>query len=180
MKHFDSPLIKRVLLIRDEILVKADSPSHVATRLDSLFLNASPSANRAYQYFRPTRQKVPWTSVVWCPYILPKHVFTRWLCVQGRLATRDRLPFLLEKGCILCDSDIDSLDHLFFECVFSKCLWGRVCALLKMSYSITTIRSALKVVQEDLPGHFQDYKGQIACFLGYYLFHLVHWEHQDL
>lgn len=33
--------------------------------ITSLFLNVSPGGNHAYKFFRPTRQKVPWASVVW-------------------------------------------------------------------------------------------------------------------
>ena len=40
--------------------------------------------------------------------------------------------------CLLCYSDIDSHDHLFFKCPYSSQLWNRVLQKTKMSDTCTS------------------------------------------
>lgn len=135
MKHSNSPLIKRVLLIRDENLVKVGSPSHAAVTLDSLFWNVPPGDNRAYKFFRPTRQKIPWASVVW----FGAPIFYSSMPSRYGYVHRDALlpeiifPFPIH---VLIAWNISSLSVPLAR--------GRVNAWLKMSYSMTIIWSALK------------------------------------
>lgn len=67
-------------------------------------------------FLKGRNPKVPWATVVWNSCILPKHAFTLWLGALGKLLTRDRLPFAVNKGCVLCHSVEESIRHLFFDC----------------------------------------------------------------
>ncbi|XP_074283392.1 uncharacterized protein LOC141607942 [Silene latifolia] len=79
--------------------------------------------------------------VTWYPWvknrlILPKHNFFIWLVAQNHLLTYDRLLRMNIahcNRCLLCDDGEENIDHLFFQCSFSKqCVrlledWLQVC-----------------------------------------------------
>lgn len=143
-RHIDSPLIKKILCIRDELLLSAGSSDRAMHLLSSWFSATGSGANQAYRFFKGRNPKVPWATVVWNSCILPKHAFTLWLGALGKLLTRDRLPFAVDKGCVLCHSVEESIRHLFFDCSFSRRLWNRVRAWLNIRFSMTTLNSTLK------------------------------------
>ncbi|XP_074301438.1 uncharacterized protein LOC141632827 [Silene latifolia] len=70
--------------------------------------------------------------VIWHPWtrnrlILPKHTFFIWLVAHQRLLTQDRLmrmQIAARNRCLLCDADEENIEHLFFQCSYSKrCVW---------------------------------------------------------
>ncbi|KAK4733533.1 hypothetical protein R3W88_007794 [Solanum pinnatisectum] len=73
---------------------------------------------------------------------IPKHSFIRWIVMYRRILTRDRLAKMgicQEKECLLCRSEPESINHLFFACEFSKeCLKG-VLEWLKIGIKNTNI-----------------------------------------
>ncbi|XP_074305282.1 uncharacterized protein LOC141640376 [Silene latifolia] len=55
--------------------------------------------------------------------IVPKHGFIIWLLAHRRLLTQDRLVrmgIIHLNCCYLCGDDKESLEHLFFQCSFSR------------------------------------------------------------
>lgn len=71
--------------------------------------------------------EVPWHNFCWFPKHIPKHSFCLWLALRKRLPTQDRMLIWRVDGndlrCTLCNSCLDSHDHLFFECSFSIQIW---------------------------------------------------------
>ena len=52
--------------------------------------------------------------------------FFTWLAAHNRLATGDRILWWNPQAdpvCWLCKSEVESRDHLFFECSYSKEVW---------------------------------------------------------
>ena len=99
----------------------------------------------AYCSLRPPGVKVNWVKVVWESWALPKHSFILWLATRGRLKTKDRLIFALEDpDCSLCRNDIESHEHLFFECSWSSALWALVRNWLEITQVLSTLPSALR------------------------------------
>ncbi|XP_039071270.1 uncharacterized protein LOC120218393 [Hibiscus syriacus] len=81
--------------------------------------------------------KVPWHHLVWFSGRIPKHSIIVWMTLLNRLPTRVRL---LRMGldietdkCLLCGAEAETRDHLFFECQFSKELWGFILNLCCIS-----------------------------------------------
>ncbi|GJV72227.1 hypothetical protein Tco_1492222 [Tanacetum coccineum] len=73
---------------------------------------------------RPRSNMVVWFDVVWFSNCIPRHAFNLWLAVKQRLKTQDKLcswdlSSSLMASCPLCETHIDSHEHLFFECSFS-------------------------------------------------------------
>lgn len=64
---------------------------------------------------------VVWYNLVWYSNCIPKHAFILWLAIRRKLMTQDRMQIWQvdrELRCAFCASQLDSVDHLFFECQF--------------------------------------------------------------
>ncbi|GJW44970.1 RNA-directed DNA polymerase, eukaryota, reverse transcriptase zinc-binding domain protein [Tanacetum coccineum] len=67
--------------------------------------------------------KVDWCDVVWFSCCIPRHAVHLWLVLRRRLKTQVQLRPWDATGvmvCPLCETQPDSHDHLFFECVYSQ------------------------------------------------------------
>ena len=81
------------------------------------------SATSGYKWIRKTRENVPWASWVWNRTNIPKHSFLCWIIMWGRLNTRDRLSKMgiqCDTICPICESQDESIEHLFRECIYIK------------------------------------------------------------
>ena len=62
---------------------------------------------------------------VWCKMAPPKVEMLVWFLVLGKLNTKDRLAqlnIIISNGdvsCVLCNSHVESLGHLFVSCNYS-------------------------------------------------------------
>nr|GEU69462.1 putative reverse transcriptase domain, reverse transcriptase zinc-binding domain protein [Tanacetum cinerariifolium] len=87
------------------------------------------STNKAWKDWRNTSDKVNRYDFVWFTKCTPKHFFIMWMAVQNRLTTQERLlKWYPDKQveCLCCGRYPDSLNHLFFECSFTKELWCKI------------------------------------------------------
>ncbi|KAJ9547121.1 hypothetical protein OSB04_019664 [Centaurea solstitialis] len=79
---------------------------------------------------------ITWTKYVWFKGHIPKVSFCLWTACHGRLPTQDRVnTWLCSQAplcCVLCSNCMDSHDHLFFDCLYSKEVWRR----LKKEYDL--------------------------------------------
>ncbi|KAK4708594.1 hypothetical protein R3W88_029519 [Solanum pinnatisectum] len=86
---------------------------------------------------------------------VPKHSFICWIVMHRRPLTRDRLAKMRicqDKECLLCGSNPENIDHLFFECEFSKeCLKG-VLEWLKIGINKTNIEGIWRRVTRKAKG----------------------------
>lgn len=83
---------------------------------------------------RPTGNSQPWEHVVWHTFSVPKYSFLLWLVLKQRLLTRDRMQrfgMRVPAGdCLLCNSDLESHDHLYSSCPFSsRMFWESPCII---------------------------------------------------
>jgi len=62
--------------------------------LSNWHFGSCPFTANAYDFFRFKAASVQWASVVWEQWSLPRHSFSLWLAMLGKLRTRDRLQFL--------------------------------------------------------------------------------------
>lgn len=85
--------------------------------------------NRAYKMLRGEVTNVPWRTVVCHNATSPKHIFILWLALLGKMRTKDRLiswGLDIAASCILCNNQPESLEHLYFDCYYSKEVWKRL------------------------------------------------------
>jgi hypothetical protein len=72
---------------------------------------------------RTKHNVVDWWHLVWFPLSIPRHRFILWLAIKNHLSTGDRLVAWGYNGvssCSFCRSCIETRDHMFFQCSFSK------------------------------------------------------------
>ena len=89
--------------------------------------NVDYSTKAVYNTLSQSGSKVEWHKVVWFSQCNPRMAFILWMAIRGKLQTQDRImrwnndP---DMKCSLCKKVQDSHNHLFFECDFSKSIWG--------------------------------------------------------
>lgn len=84
------------------------------------------SATKTWLALFPPIATVTWSKSVWFKGNIPKHAFISWVAAWNRLYTRDRLRrwgLTVPATCVLCNTQPESRDHLFFECSFSSSIW---------------------------------------------------------
>ncbi|CAL9238076.1 unnamed protein product, partial [Arabidopsis halleri] len=84
------------------------------------------SSSKTWKHLHPPGPTKAWFTQVWFKERIPKLAFMFWLTVQDRLTTRDRLRrwnLPIPAACLLCQTDEESRDHLFFQCTYSNTLW---------------------------------------------------------
>lgn len=80
-----------------------------------------------WQLIREEKPIKVWWKGLWFSYNTLKYAFHSWLAIHDRLSTGDRM---LKKNvgangsCIFCQSNIETRDHLYFACRFSKEVWS--------------------------------------------------------
>lgn len=91
---------------------------------------------KLYAAIRPQVPKVPWKRVVCHNLATPKSVFILWLALWNRLVTKDRLVqwhISCDPKCFLCLKENESVQHLFFECEYSRQVWSKILSILHIS-----------------------------------------------
>ncbi|XP_062094321.1 uncharacterized protein LOC133800379 [Humulus lupulus] len=90
------------------------------------FLSQHYSIKRGLELMSIPDSKVSWNKFVWDRLITPKHRFIMWLVMWERLNTKNRIikyNSSLDPTCLLCGEADECIEHLFFQCLYSrKCL----------------------------------------------------------
>ena len=120
-KHADSPLLKQIMSLRDEIIGAETTLERAAIRLNQWAPNEKFQSRLAYEFFRPRSAKLTWPKLVWHAAIIPRHSFILWLGLKDRLLTKDKLrDYIEDQLCPLCSAQNEMLDHLFFYCTIGS------------------------------------------------------------
>ncbi|XP_074570567.1 uncharacterized protein LOC141827233 [Curcuma longa] len=133
-KASDSPLIKRLIEIRNKILRTSSDVGSANMRMMDWFVGEDNGVKNAYNFFMPRGTEVAWKAMVWRPEIMPKHRFALWMLAQGRLRTKDRMEYEPNKECVMCRQQTESNQHVFFECPVTCELWCKVKQWLEIQH----------------------------------------------
>nr|GEW52162.1 hypothetical protein [Tanacetum cinerariifolium] len=122
----------------------------------------------AWEALRVRGDIVNWSNMVWFTHCIPRHAFHLWLVLRRRLKTQDMLrPWDVDPStdlnaltCVFCKLQMDSYEHLFFECSFSAHVWQ----LVRIYAELEHIRPVLN----DITSWFQNIASQrtIDCSKG--------------
>ncbi|XP_059636522.1 uncharacterized protein LOC132278689 [Cornus florida] len=86
---------------------------------------------QAYNALLPPAPLSICTNIIWFSKHIPRHAFVTWLALHNRLYTKDRF-FTGHSSdgdsnlCILCRSEDETHEHLFFKCSYSTYIWNYV------------------------------------------------------
>ncbi|XP_021996362.1 uncharacterized protein LOC110893566 [Helianthus annuus] len=92
------------------------------------------SSKEVWESIRMRDQKTVWSKLIWSSFNIPKHAFVCWLIFKKKLLTQDRIlrwnntvtGSMNQMCCLLCYSGLETHEHLFFECSYSKSVWFKV------------------------------------------------------
>ena len=96
------------------------------------------STQLIYNLIRTAAPAVPWHKEVWFSGGIPKHKFLTWLMTLNRCPTKDRMlqwGIQIDGGCVLCQTQIESRNHLFFHCRYSWDVWSSLASRCSVSPS---------------------------------------------
>lgn len=111
------------------------------------------SVSLAYDGLRVKTEKKAWMRMIWRNYIPPKHSFILWLAFCGRLNTKSLWFSETEDySCSFCNTQCETISHLFFRCTFVKAIWKRIQDWLNITRSMSTLSSAIKWIKKDYKG----------------------------
>ncbi|VFQ75853.1 unnamed protein product [Cuscuta campestris] len=100
----------------------------VRAEFEGMRINGEYTPEEGYQWLLGQPPKAEWASVVWNRLTIPKHQFNMWLILKNRLQTRQRLSKFInvDTKCLLCNNGAEDINHLFWECPFSKELHSKI------------------------------------------------------
>lgn len=123
----------------DLVEVHNNMPSYVPSVANDdeaqwmLTTNVIFTVRSVWQRLRDVYPAVPWHGLEWHRDYIPYCSFIMWVVCKNKMRTRDKL---LQWGkvdcsvCVLCGHEVETCDHLFFQCTFSKAVWGQVHVVL--------------------------------------------------
>ncbi|CAL1358963.1 unnamed protein product [Linum trigynum] len=83
------------------------------------------SIRRVWETLRNKAPKVSWYKLVWGRNCPPRFSLIVWLILKKAIITKDKLQKwgkIRDASCPLCDLSIESREHLFVHCSYSRCL----------------------------------------------------------
>lgn len=84
------------------------------------------SSSDTWEAVQNRKPIVEWWKLVWFGIPIPKQAFILWLAIRNGLTTGEKLlswGYNGEANCVFCRGCIESREHLFFECGYSRRLW---------------------------------------------------------
>lgn len=91
--------------------------------------NGKFSIRKTYSILKGPFVKVPWKNIVCSNCDSPKTVFIARVALQGKLGTKEvvaRWNRDMDKKCVLCNTHVETAEHLFFDCQYSGEIWSTV------------------------------------------------------
>ncbi|CAL9222403.1 unnamed protein product [Arabidopsis halleri] len=107
---------------------QANGPDNYEWEVDN-HSSSNFSTKLTWNYFRPREETKLWVPAVWFKNSVPKHAFTFWIANLDRLPVRSRLHewgMQLSSVCGLCNSNVETRDHLLLHCNFVEEIWHHV------------------------------------------------------
>uniref|UniRef100_A0A803Q8H2 Reverse transcriptase domain-containing protein n=1 Tax=Cannabis sativa TaxID=3483 RepID=A0A803Q8H2_CANSA len=119
MKVDDCWYFKKILNLRDNL---------DEARLSQAVKGGKFSAKRYYNLSIEVA-KADYAKASWDKLIVPKHRFIFWQILNSQLLTRDyigRILSIQNVHCPVCEAEVETHEHLFFNCIFTKQVIGAV------------------------------------------------------
>ncbi|XP_060202516.1 uncharacterized protein LOC132630951 [Lycium barbarum] len=116
--------------------------TNAITHLNQFEVGGRFNIKKTYTAWFPQLPRPNWKNLLLSSGPLPRHHFILWLAVQNRLATVDRLAkwnIQVPMECVMCSSQaVETMQHLFFDCTYSKYIWHTILTWLGIQKQIGT------------------------------------------
>lgn len=116
------------------------------------------TASTGYKWLRSEQSEVDWASWVWNRLNIPKHSFLSWLIMWKRMNTRDRLRKMglhLPAGCPLCETQDESVEHLFVHCDYVKTCRDLLAQSLQVHPNCSSLQEFSRWLHKPMQGSFR-------------------------
>jgi hypothetical protein len=129
IRHITGPLTWTILVEFDhlyDLLEEVQLSDHPDTFYWGLTADRSYSAASAYGAMFLGSSSPPGAKLIWKTSTPPRVKFFFWLVMHGRCWTADRrFKHGLQDSntCIICDQEVETMDHILLGCSFSRELW---------------------------------------------------------
>ena len=110
---------------------------------------------KVWEEIRPRQERVDWHRLLWTPFAIPRHIVITWMALLNKLPTMDRLAaWGLEVSgiCQLCQDGMESRNHLFFGCSFSRGVWKTILELCGLKRDVSNWFAELNWAVRKLKG----------------------------
>ncbi|KAJ4715617.1 Ribonuclease H [Melia azedarach] len=123
-----------------------------------------------YNYLRTRRDTQPWLSPLWKHFVPPRFAILTWKALQGRLPVDDILQtrgIYMVSSCSFCLSDLESNNHLFATCSFTKSLWLWTSSKFRINFPSCSTVSALWgwIIEKNFSPQLRNLWFTTACFV---------------
>ena len=170
----DSPLIKAILHARDQVEKIEGRELGIEETLSSWCKEGKFRVALAYDSIRDRRPSVSWYKEVWASHNTPKHMFILCLPLLNMLSTYDRLLFLdIDPGCRLCEAELETHDHLFFDCPYTTDICRELRVRFMIPAEMTSISCVLSWLRQYAHGQDCLAKGRVFA-LSATVYHIWH------
>lgn len=118
VKGSDSGIFKTILLQRDNI-------GNMQNVWNEMLQSGRFIGRKVYGNLLPATPNVVWANLILHNRARPHAIFTLWMICHGNLATKARLHrfgMLNNNQCVFC-TEVETIDHLFFDCFMLKKFW---------------------------------------------------------
>ncbi|XP_039027678.1 uncharacterized protein LOC120161531 [Hibiscus syriacus] len=86
---------------------------------------------------RERKNRVECHRLIWFPAHVPKFSLITWIAILDWLPTKDRLArfgVVTDLACGLCGTGLESRNHLFLECSYSRAVWDSVLHVCRLHH----------------------------------------------
>ena len=90
------------------------------------------SVTKVWNEIRQKENKVSWHRLLWSNFVIHRHAVIVWMALLNRLPTLDRMVawgLNVSRTCRFCQQAMETRNHLFFGCSYSKEVWKAVLQL---------------------------------------------------
>ena len=84
---------------------------------------------KVWNEIRQKENKVSWHRLLWSNFAIPRHAVITWMALLNRLPTFDKMVswgLNVSGTCRLCQQAMETRDHLFFGCSYSREVWKAI------------------------------------------------------
>ncbi|XP_019455087.1 PREDICTED: uncharacterized protein LOC109356210 [Lupinus angustifolius] len=110
-------------------------------------MDGSMTSRDSFEFVHKVGDKLSWCKHIWSFSIPPSKSFTVWRLFHRKMPTDDHLQkrgCMLASKCNLCNCNVETEDHLFFDCSAAKGIWNWFSATFSIQINSSSIQSIIK------------------------------------
>ncbi|XP_058742496.1 uncharacterized protein LOC131614989 [Vicia villosa] len=100
------------------------------------------SMTQVYHCLIQENTATDWHHLMFHNIARPRAKLSMWLCCHGRMATKERLykfGLLQDTRYELCGHEVETLDHILFNCKYSTVIWTGICNWMHLTGRIINL-----------------------------------------